>query len=285
MRVRMAAEGDQGEWRLLRRALWPQQESLHHDAEISHILAHRYQRVAYVCVAEDGALMGFAEASRRPAVDGAGRPPIAWLDGIYVREEARGRGIARRLLAAVESWARTHRCPELATWAEADSGGAACESGFRERAGFAAARRVVLWSKPVIGVQAGAAPGDAAAGPPPVAPSGYSGTAAAGTARRAARAAVHGMLWALGGCALLYTDIWSGDPFFGAVLPVADVVFFVYLLGLLSAVFYRRRTARRGAGVGDPLYRFGTGDSAGAAGAEAALAGEGDDAAPRRTPA
>ena len=60
-----------------------------------------------VLVAEhEGRLAGFAEATVRSVVDGFYYEPAAFLEGIWVEPDARRKGVATALLAAVTEWAR-----------------------------------------------------------------------------------------------------------------------------------------------------------------------------------
>jgi len=60
--------------------------------------------------------IGLAEASvRTDYVNGTERSPVAFLEGLYVAPQHRGKGVARLLVAAVEGWARERGIEELAS--------------------------------------------------------------------------------------------------------------------------------------------------------------------------
>lgn len=59
---------------------------------------------------------GFAEVSvRTDYVNGCRHRPALYLEGIFVRPQFRGRGIARALCAAAERWGRDQGCHEFAS--------------------------------------------------------------------------------------------------------------------------------------------------------------------------
>lgn len=69
-------------------------------------------------VAEEsgGGLVGFAEVGLRSHADGCDPARAAgYLEGWYVTESHRGRGIGRKLLNAAEEWARGQGCVEMAS--------------------------------------------------------------------------------------------------------------------------------------------------------------------------
>lgn len=64
-------------------------------------------------------LVGFLEASLRSHADGCDPSrPVGYIEGWYVIETYRKRGIGKRLLSAAEEWARSYQCAEMAsdTW-------------------------------------------------------------------------------------------------------------------------------------------------------------------------
>jgi aminoglycoside 6'-N-acetyltransferase I len=79
-------------------------------------------------------------------VNGCSTSPVGFLEGLYVREAARRRGVARGLVAAVELWASERGCTELAS----DALLVNAQSQKAHRAiGFAETERVVFFRKPL----------------------------------------------------------------------------------------------------------------------------------------
>jgi len=123
VRIRQASPADREQLSQLREALWPQTSAAEHGRELEPILAGdtpgSMPLINFVAEAEDGKLAGFAEVDLRSHADGCDPArPVGYLEGWYVTEEYRGRGIGRRLLSAAEDWARSRGCVEMAsdTW-------------------------------------------------------------------------------------------------------------------------------------------------------------------------
>jgi aminoglycoside 6'-N-acetyltransferase I len=71
---------------------------------------------AFIASDEKGQAQGFAEVSiRTDYVNGCRYRPALFLEGIYVRPECRGRGIARALCDAAGQWGRDNGCREFAS--------------------------------------------------------------------------------------------------------------------------------------------------------------------------
>ena len=96
---------------------------------------------------EDGAPAGFAQCQlRRDYVEGTQTSPVGYLEGIYVREQYRGRGLARALLRACEDWAAERGCGEFASDCQLENKDSIA---FHLGAGFAEANRIVCFVKPL----------------------------------------------------------------------------------------------------------------------------------------
>lgn len=65
--------------------------------------------------------LGFAEISLRGYAEGCLTSPVGYLEGWYVAEHARRRGVGAALLAAGERWAASKGCSEFASDAELDN--------------------------------------------------------------------------------------------------------------------------------------------------------------------
>ena len=119
--VRPAAKSDTAAWLHLRQALWPEGEGREHAGEVERFFAGTIAEPLAVLLAEDpsGRVVGFAELSIRSFAEGCHSDRVAYLEGWFVEPDARGHGVGRALVAAVEEWARGQGCTELASDTEA----------------------------------------------------------------------------------------------------------------------------------------------------------------------
>ncbi|KQN76824.1 aminoglycoside 6'-acetyltransferase [Devosia sp. Leaf64] len=129
----------------MRTALWPSGGNGEHAAEIAELLDDPGETINLIARGADGAALGFAEAAlRRDYVNGCKTSPVAFLEGIFVVPEARGQGVARALIAAVEGWSRAQGCTEFASDAAPEN---AASLAMHAALGFAETQRVVFFRK------------------------------------------------------------------------------------------------------------------------------------------
>jgi len=103
--------------------LWPSASAEEHAEELALLLSGKtpglLPLVIFVARASSGQAIGFAEVDLRSHADGCDpAQPVGYLEGWYVDPSYRRQGIASRLLAAAEDWARRHGAREMAsdTW-------------------------------------------------------------------------------------------------------------------------------------------------------------------------
>jgi aminoglycoside 6'-N-acetyltransferase I len=128
----------------LRAALWPHCPREEHLADMA-MQAASDRWAQFVAYAGDGDAVGLAEACVRvDHVNGTESSPVAFLEGLYVVPQARRKGIAASLVAAVEGWARERGQRELASDAQLEN-----EAGHAMHLalGFEETRRVVYFRK------------------------------------------------------------------------------------------------------------------------------------------
>lgn len=92
-------------------------------------------------------ILGFVQASLRvDYVEGSHSSPVAYIEGIYVKEKFRKAGIALSLIKACEAWGQDKGCTEIASDCEIEN----CNSiNFHKGVGFKEANRVVCFIKPL----------------------------------------------------------------------------------------------------------------------------------------
>ena len=89
--------------------------------------------------------VAFAQCQlRHDYVEGTQTSPVGYLEGIFVREEYRKQGLARKLLTACENWAREQGCTEFASDCELTN---TVSQEFHKNLGFEEANRVVCFVK------------------------------------------------------------------------------------------------------------------------------------------
>ena len=126
-RIRRAALLDHEQLVVFFVALWPKASAAEHARELTEILEGRpvttLPLIILVAETGDGKLAGFLEADLRSHADGCEPSrPVGYVEGWYVAEDHRKKGIGKQLLAAAEDWARSHGCREIAsdTWIDND---------------------------------------------------------------------------------------------------------------------------------------------------------------------
>ena len=89
--------------------------------------------------------IGFAQCQLRyDYVEGTSTSPVGYLEGIFVRENCRGRGYGAELLAECEKWARANGCREFASDCEIDN---LDSLRFHMAMKFSEANRIICFSK------------------------------------------------------------------------------------------------------------------------------------------
>jgi aminoglycoside 6'-N-acetyltransferase I len=106
----------------MREALWPS-EAGRHAREIERYFAGGLREPLEVLVAfdEKDEAIGFIELSIRAYAEGCETDRVAFVEGWYVEETARGKGVGAALMSAAEDWARSQGCTELGSDAEVDN--------------------------------------------------------------------------------------------------------------------------------------------------------------------
>ena len=93
----------------------------------------------------DGCAVGFAQCGlRRDYVEGTDSSPVGYLEGIFVKEEYRKRGLARDMLEACQKWAKEQGCAEFVSDCELDNEDSL---KFHIKMGFVEANRIICFTK------------------------------------------------------------------------------------------------------------------------------------------
>ena len=126
MQIRVAQATDWKELAAMRALLWPDDSYDEHLAELKgrRSAAGQAGFPAENLVAEDEyrGLCGFLEVGLRSHADGCDtKQPVGFVEGWFVREEHRRKGIGSALMRAAEDWARARGCVEMASDALIDN--------------------------------------------------------------------------------------------------------------------------------------------------------------------
>lgn len=124
-------------------ALWPHHTEEEMAAELAEILV--LPDAAFFLAFDGEEAVGFAQCQlRHDYVEGTASFPVGYLEGIFVQEGCRHRGIARGLLNACQNWAKNQGCKEFASDCELTNEESRI---FHEKMGFAEANRIICFAK------------------------------------------------------------------------------------------------------------------------------------------
>jgi aminoglycoside 6'-N-acetyltransferase I len=149
--IRLAQLSDRDQLVRMHVALWPKTSAEEHARELNLILEGKpvvtTPLIILVAEVSDGVLAGFPEVDLRSHADGCNPSrPVGYIEGWYVAENHRHKGIGRRLLAAAEDWARNQGCVEVAsdTWVDNE-----VSQRVHEALGYEVVDRCVHYRKPL----------------------------------------------------------------------------------------------------------------------------------------
>lgn len=116
MIVREVRQTDVPAWEKMRCDMWPDGVE-DHAKEIAAFFGGGLEEPCAVLVAEDesGTLIAVAELSIRYDVVGLAGTKTGYVEGLYVRHEWRGTGVARTLLRASKEWVQSEKCEAFAS--------------------------------------------------------------------------------------------------------------------------------------------------------------------------
>ncbi len=123
--------------------LWPDHSREGLGAEFTALLEAK--DAAVFGWQEGGRWEAFAQCQlRRDYVEGCESSPVGYLEGIFVREPLRGKGVAKALLERCQAWAREKGCREFASDCELSNEDSL---RFHLAAGFQEAGRIICFVK------------------------------------------------------------------------------------------------------------------------------------------
>jgi aminoglycoside 6'-N-acetyltransferase I len=115
--IREVRPGDHADWLRMRRSLWDDCPEDRRVREMEEIRGSDTE-IAFVAERPGGGLCGFVEVSIRPWAIGCDARPVGYIEGWYVDEDVRRRGVGRALVEAAEVWARSRGYRQMASDAE-----------------------------------------------------------------------------------------------------------------------------------------------------------------------
>ena len=138
-----AVEMDMPEWLAMRQSLWPDEDALELAAELPKILGISGEKRAWIARCAQGRAIGFIEAGIRSYAEGC-EGPTPYLEGIWVEESWRERGVGRALVACVAQWAGERGYGEFASDALLAN---EASHAWHRRVGFEEVERIVIFRK------------------------------------------------------------------------------------------------------------------------------------------
>ena len=132
-----------GEIARLAAKMWDSHEIEELTREFAELLGNP-EAAVFLWIA-DGQPVGFAQVQlRHDYVEGTDTSPVGYLEGVFVEEEFRKRGLGKALVSACEAWAREMGCTEFASDCELSN---TQSLAFHLRAGFQEANRIICFTK------------------------------------------------------------------------------------------------------------------------------------------
>lgn len=88
-----------------------------HEKEMQQIFV-REDWFCYFITDKSNQILGLVELSSRNIADGCLSSPVAYLEGLYLKREYRGRGLGKETMKVILNWCKEKGYTELATDSE-----------------------------------------------------------------------------------------------------------------------------------------------------------------------
>lgn len=125
--------------------LWPDNVWSDLRTEFEKLLESE-KDIVYLAI-DKGMYVGFIHMSLRfDYVEGSNSSPVGYIEGIFVDENHRNKGVSKKLVKAGEEWSKSLGCTEIASDTELDNHGS---QEFHKRIGFKEASRRVTFIKDI----------------------------------------------------------------------------------------------------------------------------------------
>lgn len=111
----------------------------YHEKQMEQVFESKTWSCQFV-TDDNNHVLGLVELSSRNIVDGCLSSPVAYLEGLYLKSEYRGKGWGKEVIKIVLDWCRAEGFSELATDTELTNIDA---QGFYQAVGFEETDRVV----------------------------------------------------------------------------------------------------------------------------------------------
>ncbi len=142
LRIREMTPLDRAAWIEMYSDLFPDRSVEAMGTEVDRVL-HGENRAGY-CAEQGDEMLGFAEYNLREFANGCVSQPVPFLEGIWVKETARGKGVARALVEHLFSIARAAGYREIGSDVLLDD---ASSSLMHDALGFEETERVIFYRK------------------------------------------------------------------------------------------------------------------------------------------
>lgn len=126
MFIREIKQQDKEEWLRMRQELWPECTEQRHAEEMQAMMNNKsiineLSWVVLVVGRPDGKLGGFIETSIKPHDDDCESEPVGHIEGWYIDQDLRNKGLGKRLMNDAEKWVVTKGCKEIVCEAQLDN--------------------------------------------------------------------------------------------------------------------------------------------------------------------
>ncbi|MER3493458.1 MAG: GNAT family N-acetyltransferase [Mastigocladus sp. ERB_26_2] len=146
MKIVKVTQDDFNEWLDLALQLWSTESVEEMQASLTNILQSP-REAGFLIRTDHGTAIGFMNLSLRyEYVPGATQSPVAYVEGIYVKDEYRKQGVGKSLIQYAQKWALEHGCRELASDALLEN---KASYEFHTKVGFQEVERIVTFIKQI----------------------------------------------------------------------------------------------------------------------------------------